>query len=160
MKDVENKDPKSLKLWGTILKTRLETGEPYIMFEDNVNNANPEAYKNNNLKVEFTNICVTGDTKINIKIEEELREIEIHNLEFTLQTNPKVYILSYNQDTLEKEYKLITNFGMTHPDAELMEIEDDSTGFKIRCTPEHKILTQNRGWVEAQHLTESDELVY
>jgi ribonucleoside-diphosphate reductase alpha chain len=57
MKDVENKDPKSLKLWGTILKTRLETGEPYIMFEDNVNNANPEAYKNNNLKVEFTNIC-------------------------------------------------------------------------------------------------------
>ena len=57
MKDVENKDPKSLKLWGTILKTRLETGEPYIMFEDNVNNANPEAYKNNNLRVEFTNIC-------------------------------------------------------------------------------------------------------
>ena len=160
MKDVENKDPKSLKLWGTILKTRLETGEPYIMFEDNVNNANPEAYKNNNLRVEFTNICVTGDTKINIKIGEEVREIEIHDLEFTLQTNPKVYILSYNQDTVEKEYKLITNFGMTHPDAELMEIEDDSTGFKIRCTPEHKILTQNRGWVEAQHLTEEDELVY
>ncbi len=45
MNDVENKEPKSLKLWGEILKTRLETGEPYIMYEDNVNNANPEAYK-------------------------------------------------------------------------------------------------------------------
>ena len=45
MNDVENKEPKSLKLWGEILKTRLETGEPYIMYGDNVNNANPEAYK-------------------------------------------------------------------------------------------------------------------
>ena len=57
MNDVENKEPKSLKLWGEILKTRLETGEPYIMYGDNVNNANPEAYKKNNLNVSMTNIC-------------------------------------------------------------------------------------------------------
>jgi ribonucleoside-diphosphate reductase alpha chain len=57
MNKVENRDPKALKLWGEILKTRLETGEPYIMFEDNVNNANPEAYKKNNLHVSMTNIC-------------------------------------------------------------------------------------------------------
>lgn len=57
MNKLEDKDPKSQKLWGEILKTRLETGEPYIMFEDNVNNANPEAYKKNNLKVSMTNIC-------------------------------------------------------------------------------------------------------
>jgi ribonucleoside-diphosphate reductase alpha chain len=57
MNKLEDKDPKSLKIWGEILKTRLETGEPYIMFEDNVNNANPEAYKQNNLKVSMTNIC-------------------------------------------------------------------------------------------------------
>jgi len=57
MKRVENRDTKTLRLWGEILKSRLETGEPYIMFEDNINNANPQAYKNNNLKVEFTNIC-------------------------------------------------------------------------------------------------------
>jgi len=57
MNKVEERDPKSLKLWGEILKTRLETGEPYIMFEDNVNNANPEAYKKNNLNVSMTNIC-------------------------------------------------------------------------------------------------------
>ena len=57
MDKLENKDPKSLKIWGEILKTRLETGEPYIMFEDNINNVNPEAYKKNNLKVSMTNIC-------------------------------------------------------------------------------------------------------
>jgi len=57
MNKLEDKDLKSLKIWGEILKTRLETGEPYIMFEDNVNKANPEAYKQNNLKVSMTNIC-------------------------------------------------------------------------------------------------------
>jgi ribonucleoside-diphosphate reductase alpha chain len=57
MNKLEDKDPKSLKIWGEILKTRLETGEPYIMFEDNINKANPEAYKKNNLKVSMTNIC-------------------------------------------------------------------------------------------------------
>jgi len=57
MQRLENGDVRTKKLWGEILKTRLETGEPYIMFGDNVNNQTPQAYKNNNLKVEFTNIC-------------------------------------------------------------------------------------------------------
>ena len=57
MNRVENKDPKAIKLWGEILKTRLETGEPYIMFEDNINNTNPKAYKKNNLHISMTNIC-------------------------------------------------------------------------------------------------------
>jgi ribonucleoside-diphosphate reductase alpha chain len=57
MNKLEDKDPKSLKIWGEILKTRLETGEPYIMFKDNINNANPDAYKKNNLQVSMTNIC-------------------------------------------------------------------------------------------------------
>ena len=57
MEAVENKDPKSLKIWGEILKTRLETGEPYIMFKDNVNKANPEGYKKLGLEVSSSNIC-------------------------------------------------------------------------------------------------------
>ena len=57
MDKLENKDERSMRLWGEILKTRLETGEPYIMFEDNVNNANPEGYKKLNLHVSMTNIC-------------------------------------------------------------------------------------------------------
>jgi ribonucleoside-diphosphate reductase alpha chain len=57
MDKLENKDPKSLKLWGEILKTRLETGQPYIMYKDNINKTNPLAYKNNNLQVSMTNIC-------------------------------------------------------------------------------------------------------
>ena len=57
MQKVEDRDPHSLKIWAEILRTRLETGEPYIMFKDNVNKANPEGYKKLNLEVTMTNIC-------------------------------------------------------------------------------------------------------
>ena len=57
MKKVESGDKEARDLWIEILKTRIETGEPYLMFEDNVNRANPLAYRKNNLSVSMTNIC-------------------------------------------------------------------------------------------------------
>lgn len=50
-------DHNKRELWKEILKARVETGEPYLMFEDNVNNANPECYVANNLSVKTSNIC-------------------------------------------------------------------------------------------------------
>lgn len=44
--------------WIRLLQKRKATGEPYILFKDNVNNANPEAYKKNHLLVHNSNICV------------------------------------------------------------------------------------------------------
>jgi ribonucleoside-diphosphate reductase alpha chain len=40
-----------------VYKTRLETGEPYIFFTDNINKNNPECYKDKGLKVSTSNIC-------------------------------------------------------------------------------------------------------
>lgn len=57
MQRLEHRDPEAMELWVEILKSRVETGEPYIMFKDNVNNANPTAYVKNNLDVTMTNIC-------------------------------------------------------------------------------------------------------
>lgn len=57
MNRVENGNVNARKKWIELLKTRLETGEPYIMFKDTVNNNNPLAYKKNNLEVTMTNIC-------------------------------------------------------------------------------------------------------
>ena len=57
MQKLEYRDSEAMELWVKILKSRVETGEPYIMFGDNVNNANPPAYKKNNLEVTMTNIC-------------------------------------------------------------------------------------------------------
>lgn len=44
-------------IWQDLLKNRVETGEPYIFFTDNVNNQNPECYKTNGLNVVASNIC-------------------------------------------------------------------------------------------------------
>ena len=57
MERLERRDQEAMDLWVKILKSRVETGEPYIMYKDNVNNANPPAYKKNNLEVTMTNIC-------------------------------------------------------------------------------------------------------
>lgn len=45
------------ELWQQILITRAETGEPYVLFEDNVNKVAPESYKKLGLKVKMSNLC-------------------------------------------------------------------------------------------------------
>lgn len=44
-------------LWVKLLVARLETGEPYMLFSDNVNNSIPESYKRLGLKVKTSNLC-------------------------------------------------------------------------------------------------------
>jgi len=67
MQKLEHREPEAMGLWVKILKSRVETGEPYIMFKDTVNNANPPAYKKNNLDVSMTNIC----SEITLHTDEE-----------------------------------------------------------------------------------------
>ena len=57
MQKIEAGDKEARKRWTAVIRKRRSTGEPYIMFKGNVNNANPEAYKQNGLKVYMTNIC-------------------------------------------------------------------------------------------------------
>lgn len=45
------------KLWQKILELRLQTGEPYIIFSDTVNNALPVFQKKLGLKVRQSNLC-------------------------------------------------------------------------------------------------------
>ena len=57
MRKLEARDSEAMNRWAKILKARMETGEPYLMFKDNVNKNNPIAYRMNNLDVTMTNIC-------------------------------------------------------------------------------------------------------
>jgi ribonucleoside-diphosphate reductase alpha chain len=57
MRKLEARDPEAMNRWAKVLKARMETGEPYIMFKDNVNKNNPIAYRIHNLDVSMTNIC-------------------------------------------------------------------------------------------------------
>ncbi len=67
MRRLNDRDPESMNLWMQILKARVETGEPYVMFKDNVNKDNPMAYLMNNLDVSMTNIC----SEITLHTDEE-----------------------------------------------------------------------------------------
>tara|TARA_R110000764_G_scaffold150223_2_gene237867 strand:+ start:333 stop:2048 length:1716 start_codon:yes stop_codon:yes gene_type:complete len=67
MKRLQDRDSEAMSLWLEILKSRVETGEPYIMFKDNVNKDNPLAYRMNNLNVSMTNIC----SEITLHTDEE-----------------------------------------------------------------------------------------
>ncbi len=44
-------------IWIRLLLARIETGEPYIVFEDRVRDMRPEVYKKNNLDVKTSNLC-------------------------------------------------------------------------------------------------------
>jgi ribonucleoside-diphosphate reductase alpha chain len=50
-------DKEKRLIWQNLLKIRCETGEPYLFFTDNVNNANPKCYTDNGLSVKTSNIC-------------------------------------------------------------------------------------------------------
>ena len=57
MQSMIDGDQDKRKTWAKVLKSRTETGTPYIMFSDNVNNRLPKWYTDNNLKVNASNLC-------------------------------------------------------------------------------------------------------
>ena len=65
-------------------------------------------------------------------------------------------VISFCLDTEQVETDLVTATGQRDTD-ELDVIEVDSQ--TVTVTGEHPFYTNNRGWVEARHLTEDDELL-
>lgn len=50
-------DREKQKIFGEVLKARLVSGSPYIVFIDNANKANPECYTQRGLSVKLSNLC-------------------------------------------------------------------------------------------------------
>ena len=50
-------DSEKRKLWAKVLQKRAESGFPYIMFTDNVNNNKPKVYKDKNIDINSSNLC-------------------------------------------------------------------------------------------------------
>jgi hypothetical protein len=65
-------------------------------------------------------------------------------------------IISFSLDTLQPEIDLVTAVGQRDTDALYVISVDGQT---VNVTGEHPFYTKNRGWVEARHLTEDDELL-
>jgi hypothetical protein len=96
-------------------------------------------------------MCFTGETEIQtelgIKTLEELNKNNVNNFK----------VFSYNESTRKLEISLAKEVRFMKMADEILELEFDD-GYKVKCTPDHKFLTKNRGWIEAQNLNEEDEL--
>jgi len=141
--NIKKKKIKARDLWEKMMKERTETGNIYLFHEENVNNTSML-----NRYIGSSNLCLKGDTKVQTeKGTKELKDIKIGDK-----------VKSYNTKLKKVEYKIVTDFAMTNPKTRVMKIIDEKTGKNIVCTPEHKIWTENRGYVQAKELLKTDKL--
>ena len=57
MQDMIDGNERNREIWAKVLKSRKETGMPFIVFSDTVNNNKPEVYKKHSLTINGSNLC-------------------------------------------------------------------------------------------------------
>jgi ribonucleoside-diphosphate reductase alpha chain len=57
MKEMVEGDKEKRKIWSKVIKKRFESGYPYIMFSDTVNNNAPQIYKDKGMRINNSNLC-------------------------------------------------------------------------------------------------------
>lgn len=57
MNAMVNGDAEKRKVWAKVINARLNTGYPYILFVDNVNNGTVDVYKDKGMKITQSNLC-------------------------------------------------------------------------------------------------------
>jgi intein/homing endonuclease len=118
----------------------------------------PQFQKDLGLKIRQSNLCLTGDTLVNVIVDEVNKSIRLDEVITLFNEGKEVKVESKNLSNGIVEYKSVTNAAMTARNSQLILIEDEESGKSIRCTSEHKIYTKNRGYVMAKDLKEDDKL--
>lgn len=132
-------------LWKKILEIQMESGNPYLMFKDQVNK---KCNQNNLGTIKSSNLCVHGDTLILTKDG----YYPIKDL-----ANKEVEIWNGSEFSLSPVRK-------TNVNQELLKITTDD-GCELKCTPYHKfyIVSGSRNTKhiikEAQELNPNDRLI-
>lgn len=135
----------------TILLERQTTGRIYILFADNVNKQSSF-----DVPVKMTNLCVAGDTMIDIRLDNNITTIPIDDLRKYYSED--LMVRAWNHKSGCVVWTHIVDFAKTADTEHLIEITHDN-GATIRVTAQHKIWTENRGYVEAQDLKEDDVIL-
>lgn len=102
--------------------------------------------------------CLTGETLIHVKIDGLEHEMSLESVISLLEKGTPVLVKSFNHDTCEIEYRKIENGALMQKEANLIKITSEQ-GQSVECTPEHRIWTENRGYVMAKDLLETDVLL-
>jgi ribonucleoside-diphosphate reductase alpha chain len=143
------------KIFNKIVHNAWKTAEPGILFWDTIiNESVPDCYADLGYKTTSTNPCVVGDTLV----KTDKGEFSIIDIVDRYKSGEEFKILSLNEVTNGLEYKKLENAQLTKRNAEILEIETID-GKIIRLTPNHKVLTEESGWIEAAKLTTEHTLL-
>lgn len=157
-------------LFARILETRIETGEPYLLFIDTVNRAIPEWHRRDGYLVKTSNLCLAGNTRIvtnrGMKTLEELyqeqSEFEVSSDLRTLE-GAQVRVKRYaNGSHVQTEADLgvgqyrSSRVIKTSDSAEVFKITTFS-GYTVTGTADHAVMTDS-GWKRIGDLVENDKM--
>lgn len=157
-KDIRKKVLPAVQIFKNgIVKERSDTGRIYLVFIDNVMNQGP--FDPEHHPIYQSNLCcVVGGTTVSATIDGRDSVLRIDELCDLLAEGSKINVLSKNTDTGVISYKPVSTALKTGENRKVIKITDSETGKSITCTPDHKIFTKNRGWVEAGVLKTTDVL--
>jgi len=155
-KPLYTKEIDAQKLWKKIIHNAWKSAEPGLLFWDTIiKESIPDCYADYGFTTVSTNPCLTGDVKVitdrGIMTMKEIFD-NFNNLK-------GLKSLSYNEKTKELEWKIIYDSLLTRRNANIIEIELENN-IKLKLTPDHKVFTENRGWIEAAKLDENDILLF
>lgn len=164
IKALDDGDPEMMERYQITMYLRM-LGIGYYINIDNINDLNPKVYKDNDIKVLASNLCLSEDTLVQLSYnddgsdywEESLLSL-YDKVELGMYDIDKLRVKSYNQDTKEFHFTRFDAIIDKGEVDELYEIEYVPGKF-IRCTADHQILTE-RGYVMAKDLTEDDNIIH
>lgn len=139
------KEIDAYKLFRKLCENNWRTAEPGMLFWDGIEQYNFMSM-DKSFKVAGTNPCLTGDTLIQtVEGKKKIKDL--------VGTEPFVYAVNTAGELILIKASKVW---LTRKNADLVEVKyDDNT---LICTPDHKIFTDNRGWVDAKDLNENDNL--
>ena len=115
----------------------------------------PGIYLNNDKDWGTNPCCVDGDTVITTSAG----KMTMRELVEKVENGETISVLSYDEATCSVELQPVEEAAMTREDADVIMIETED-GQVLTLTPDHRVFTENRGYVEAAHLIEEDILLF
>lgn len=106
---MRNGDKDKRRIWGKLIQKRFETGYPYILFSDNVNNSAPQVYRDKGVTIKSSNLC----SEIALNSDEKnsfvcvLSSLNLTHWDEIVETDA-IETLIYFLDTVNEEFVVKT----------------------------------------------------